>query len=122
MAALYASRGLAGEFWAWILPHGVTELLAVTLCGMSGIVFGASIAFPGPEGRLETLARRGRDAGLVVMGAVGMFFVAALIEGIFRQVVHSVAARDAVAIGTAIGWIIYFGVCGRERRPRRARA
>ena len=26
-------RGLGIEFWAWILPHGVTELLAVVLCG-----------------------------------------------------------------------------------------
>ena len=36
MAALYQSRGLGGEFWAWILPHGVTELSAVCLCGAAG--------------------------------------------------------------------------------------
>ncbi|HEY8019750.1 MAG TPA: stage II sporulation protein M, partial [Thermoanaerobaculia bacterium] len=33
LAALYHARGLGLEFWAWVLPHGVTELTAVCLCG-----------------------------------------------------------------------------------------
>lgn len=113
MAALYRSRGLDTEFWAWILPHGISELLAVCLCGAAGLVFGAAVVFPGRYERLANLGRRGRQAALLVAGAVAMFFVAALIEGIFRQVVHDVAARFAVAGGTLAMWGAYFALAGR---------
>jgi hypothetical protein len=49
----------------------------------------------------------------VVLGAVGMFFLASLIEGIFRQTVHSVSARFAVAGGTLLLWVVYFALAGR---------
>lgn len=114
MAALYASRGLGAEFWAWILPHGVTELLAVFLCGASGFVFGASVLFPGRASRLENLARRGRAASLVVLGAVALFFVAALFEGFFRQLVHAMPARYGTAAIMSLVWIAYFGYAGRK--------
>ena len=113
MAALYHTRGLESQFWAWILPHGATELLAVCLCGAAGFVFGAAVIFPGRYPRLTNLALRGRRAGLVVFGAVGMFFVAALIEGYFRQVVYSVPIRLAVAGVTLIAWCAYFMLAGR---------
>jgi uncharacterized membrane protein SpoIIM required for sporulation len=113
MAALYSSRGLGLEFWAWILPHGGTELLAVALCGMAGFVFGSSIVFPGREARLANLARRGRRAGLAVVGAVALFFVAAVIEGVFRQLVRDVAIRSIVALIMAVGWALYFVRAGR---------
>ncbi|MBI5170260.1 MAG: stage II sporulation protein M [Candidatus Eisenbacteria bacterium] len=114
MAALYASRGLGTEFWGWVLPHGVTELLAAFLCGASGFVFGTSLLFPGRASRLENLSRRGRAAGLVVLGAVGLFFVAALFEGFFRQLVHATPVRYATAAAMTLVWIGYFGFAGRK--------
>lgn len=120
MAALYASRGLAGEFWAWVLPHGVTELLAVVLCGAAGLVFGAAMVAPGEASRLERLSEWGREAGLMVVGTVALFFVAAMIEGFFRALVHAVPVRTAVAVGTALFWTIYFVGVGRGRRRARA--
>jgi len=108
MAALYTSRGLGLEFWAWVLPHGVTELLAIALCGAAGLRFGAAVAFPGPAPRLERLSRWGREAGLIVIGAVALFLVAASIEGVFRQLVNDVGARLALAAVSAGGWSVYF--------------
>src|SRR5436305_6370748 len=61
MAALYQSRGLGGEFWAWVLPHGVTELTAVCLCGAAGMAIGSALVFPGRHTRLRNLALRGRE-------------------------------------------------------------
>ena len=113
MAALYASRGLGGEFWAWILPHGVTELLAVVLCGTAGLVFGAAILFPGSLSRLDRLRTRGRDAGLLVLGAVPMFFFAALFESFFRSLSQEPSLRWTVAALVATGWVLYFA-SGRE--------
>jgi uncharacterized membrane protein SpoIIM required for sporulation len=117
-AALYDSRGLSWDLWGWLLPHGVTELLAVILCGAAGLVVGQSWVFPGEKLRMDNLRERGRDAGIVVLGAVIMFFIAGLIEGIFRQTVTNLEVRYAVAAGTAMFWIWYYGLCGRERERR----
>ena len=113
--ALYASRGLSVDFWGWVLPHGVTELLAVVLCGGAGLVLAQALVFPGRSTRLRNLAAAGRRAALLVVGAVGLFFIAGLIEGVFRQTVHSVPVRYAVAAVTAAFWIGYLGWAGRRR-------
>ncbi len=114
-AALYHARGLSIELWAWLLPHGVTELLAVVLCGAGGLALGQALVFPGPDERLRSLAVRGRDAAVLAIGAVGLFFVAGLVEGVFRQLVHSVPIRYAVASAFALLWALYFIRVGRSR-------
>jgi uncharacterized membrane protein SpoIIM required for sporulation len=113
--ALYHSHGLSVELWAWILPHGVTELTAVALCGAGGIALGQALVFPGRDERLAHLATRGRDAGVMVVGAVALFFVAGLVEGVFRQLVHAVPVRYSVAAAFAALWAAYFGRAGRGR-------
>ena len=119
-AALYDSRGMSMDLWGWMLPHGVTELSAVVLCGAAGLVIGQSWVFPGEKLRMDNLRERGRDAGIVVLGAVIMFFIAGLIEGIFRQTVTNLEVRWIVASATALFWIWYYGLCGREKE-RQAR-
>lgn len=114
MAALYRSRGLGLDFWCWVLPHGVTELLALVLCGGAGFVLGQALVFPGRHARLVSLAQRGRAAGQVALGCVLMLFLAALIEGFFRQWVTSLPVRAGVALATAVLWMLYFGFVGRR--------
>jgi len=111
---LYASRGLTLEVLAWILPHGVTELLAVLLCGAAGLCLGKSAAFPGEISRWDNVKIQMRRVGPMVIGAVIMFFIAAVIEGFFRQMVQSIDLRWLVASGTAIFWLYYFGFVGRR--------
>src|SRR5215203_3157736 len=81
LVALYDSRGLGAELWAWILPHGVTEIGALCLCGAAGMAIGSAIVFPGRHTRLRNLALHGREVALLAVGAVVMFLVAGLIEG-----------------------------------------
>jgi uncharacterized membrane protein SpoIIM required for sporulation len=120
MAALYQTRGMGGEFWAWILPHGVTELSAVCLCGAAGMAIGSALVFPGRHTRLQNLALQGREVTLLAVGSVAMFLVAGLIEGIFRQVVHDVAVRWGLATLTLAFWGWYFLAAGRAAgRPGR---
>jgi uncharacterized membrane protein SpoIIM required for sporulation len=111
-SALYVSRDLGVELYSWLLPHGITEILAVLVCGAAGLYIAESVVFPGEHSRLGNLARRGRIAGAVALGAVLMFVIAGLIEGIFRQTVQSISVRYAVATGTAIFWMLYLGVWG----------
>ncbi|HVR97485.1 MAG TPA: stage II sporulation protein M [Thermoanaerobaculia bacterium] len=114
-AALYHSHGLSMELWAWLLPHGVTELGAVCLCGAAGLALGNAVVFPGPYTRLRNLALRGRDAALLAIGSVVLFFVAGLIEGLFRQLVHDVGVRWLVVALTSIFWTWYFLSVGKGR-------
>ncbi len=113
--ALYHSRGLSVDLWGWLLPHGVTELFAVIVCGAGGFLLAHGLVFPGAQTRMDALRERGRHAAVLVIGAVMMLFVAGLIEGIFRQTVTSVPIRYSVAGATAIWWIFYFGFVGRRR-------
>jgi uncharacterized membrane protein SpoIIM required for sporulation len=115
-AALYSGRGLGVEFWAWVLPHGATELTAVALCGAAGLAIGQALVFPGREERLAGLARRGREAGVLALGSVGLFFGAALVEGLFRQLVHAVPIRYGVALASAAALWTYLAASGKEER------
>ena len=112
-AWLFHSRDLGVDFWGWVLPHGVTELLAVILCGGAGFALAQGLLFPGARRRLDSLALRGRQAGAVVLGAILMLLLAGLIEGIFRQTVTSIVIRYAVVAITSVFWIAYFGFGGR---------
>ena len=111
--ALYDSRGLLAEVGAWLLIHGVTELLAVVVCGGAGLVLAESIAFPGRHTRLANLAQKGRMASRIVMGAVAMFFLAALLEGFGRQLIGDPAWRYGIAFTSLVLWAGYFGLAGR---------
>jgi uncharacterized membrane protein SpoIIM required for sporulation len=116
MAALYHSRGLSVDFWGWILPHGVTELLAIVLCGAAGLALGHGLVFPGRRRRLPNLARTGRSVAPIVIGCFGMFFAAGMVEGIFRQTVLGVGTRYTVAGATAVFWFLYLLRGGGRRR------
>ena len=108
MIAVHWHKDLTIEFCTWVMGHGVTELLAVCLCGAAGLAVGQALVFPGVHKRLENLARMGRKAGAVVIGTVLLFFIAALIEGYFRQLVPSVELRALMAGVTAVLWFLYF--------------
>jgi uncharacterized membrane protein SpoIIM required for sporulation len=115
MSALFHERGLAVEWWSWILPHGVTELLAIVLCGAAGISIGRQVVFPGRLGRREALAVAGRRMGAVVAGSILMLLIAGFVEGVFRQVVQDVPVRYTLAGLFAVLWSCYFVLVGRGR-------
>jgi uncharacterized membrane protein SpoIIM required for sporulation len=106
--ALYASRGLGFELGGWLIIHGGTELLAVALCGGAGLAIADAFLFPGQKTRLQSLAERGRVAGLVALGAVVMLAIAGVLEGIGRQVITDDFARYGIGIGMLALWSLYF--------------
>ena len=89
------------------------------LCGGAGLVLAQALIFPGRNRRLDNLARKGREAGVVALGAVMMFFVAALIEGIFRQVEQRLVVRYLMIAFTGAAWTAYFCLAGRGAEPER---
>ena len=115
--ALYADHGLTVELAAWLMIHGTTELFAIILCGAAGLIIGEGVVFPGPRSRLANLGRRGREAATLVAGAVLMLFVAALLEGLGRQLVNGPFERTAIGAGALALWTWYFVAAGRRGAP-----
>ena len=110
--ALYGGRGLSYEFWAWVAPHGVPEMFAIILCGAGGLLVAKALIFPGRLSRLENLAREGRDAGSLVLGAIALLLLAGVLEGVVRQTVLDPDARVAIAtvVGACVfGWVLLAG-------------
>jgi uncharacterized membrane protein SpoIIM required for sporulation len=106
-AALHHQAGIAIEMWAWILPHGITELLAIVFCGGVGLMLGYSVVCPGLRTRTESLYRAGQAAAYISLGCGGMLIFAAFVESYIRQSHLSTAARFVIAGGTAVFWILY---------------
>ena len=80
MTQIHVAKGLTLDWWAWVLPHGVTELSAICLCGAAGRALGQATLFPGDLTRRDALVARGGAAGTLVGGAIGMLIIAGLIE------------------------------------------
>lgn len=111
---LHAEKGLMFDCIGWLSIHGVTEILALLLCGAAGLVLAEKIIFPGELPRLESLARYGRRAASAAAGAVGLFFIAGFLEGGFRQLVNNSFGRYAFALATGTLWLLYFSQAGKE--------
>ena len=114
LGAVYASRGMGWEFYAWLMGHGVTELSAICVCGAAGFALGGALIFPGEYSRLTNLTMTGRRVAPMILGAIGMLFIAGLIEGFFRQMVHSQVLRWLMAGSTGVFWLYYFVHVGRR--------
>jgi uncharacterized membrane protein SpoIIM required for sporulation len=111
--ALHYDRGLTVDFIGWVSIHGTTELGALILFAAGGLVIAEKMLFPGRYSRIENLALHGRQAAQMAVGAVLMLFVAAILEGGFRQLVASTPWRLAIGWGIAALWVVYFSFSGR---------
>ena len=113
--ALHAHRGLGQDFTGWMLIHGVTELGAVVIFAAAGLKLGSLILFPGRYSRTDALAIHGGTIGEVAVGGVLMLLVAAVLEGVFRQVVVNTDQRLVIAFVSFLFWTLYFVFLGRRR-------
>ncbi|MFT7620583.1 MAG: putative membrane protein SpoIIM required for sporulation [Planctomycetota bacterium] len=112
-AAVHHDKGLSPDLWGWLLIHGVTELLAIVLCGAAGLAIAKGMLFPGQFSRLDSLKIEGRNAGVIALGSVLLFIFAGILEGFFRQLVQGIELRYTIAALSAVFWLWYFIRCGR---------
>ncbi len=120
-AAVHISGGVGTEMWAWILPHGITEIGAVILCGGAGLVIATAVVRPGYKPRRQALIEAGRQVAQLAAGVVPLFFAAGLIEGFLRQSELDSASRLTFALASAVFWTLYFYRGARiERASRQA--
>lgn len=116
---IHHQQGIDAEMWAWLLPHGITEIGAVILCGGAGLMLGMAVVRPGFSTRRERLVSAGREALNLVLGVVPMFILAGFIESFVRQSHWPTADRLWFAAATLGFWMLYFANgYAQERRLR----
>jgi len=106
--ATHHAAGIYADYWAWILPHGVSEISAIILCGGVGLMLGRAVLSPGQLTRMESLTRASNEAAAISLGVAAMLVLAAIVESYLRQSHLSNPARFAFAGGTALFWMAYF--------------
>ena len=121
ICAVFAGKDLTLEFLAWLAIHGTTELTAIVLCGGAGFHLAGAMINPGGRTRLAAIKEKGRAATALVVGAVVMLVVAALLEGLGRQLVTDTSTRLAIGCTMLVLWLVYFTFCGRRTRGGRSR-
>src|SRR5439155_1538415 len=75
-AAIFFRDPLPLDFLAWILPHGIPELTAITLCAAAGLCLGGAVARPGRQGRRRALREAVNPALLLFAGSIPLFALA----------------------------------------------
>ena len=83
IATLVGQNGLAGPFWAFVLPHGSLELPAIFFAGGAGLLLGRALLFPAPYRRADALKVYGGQAARLTFGLIPMLVIAGIIEGFF---------------------------------------
>jgi uncharacterized membrane protein SpoIIM required for sporulation len=106
--AVFASKGLGFEAGGWLFIHGTTEIFSIILSGAAGFRIGTAVAFPGPAARTDFAFAAGRQASVVMAGAVVMLILAGLLEGIGRQTILVDATRYVIGGSMLVGWLTYF--------------
>lgn len=112
--ALHYDRGLLWQCLGWVSIHGVTEFGAIILSAAAGLVVAQHVLFPGRYSRVESLRSCGGTAARIAIGAMVLFFLAAILEGGFRQLVQSTPLRMIIGIGVGAVWIAY--LCRRTEQ------
>ncbi len=120
-AQIHHEAGIYWEFWAWILPHGITEIGAIVLCGGVGLMLGDAVIRPGLFSRVESLRRAGIESAYICVGIAIMLFAAAIIESYLRQSHLTTSARMTFAAATGVFWIVYIasGFFGERNQSKR---
>ncbi len=92
-AWIFSRDSMWPMFWAWMLPHAIPELLAITMCSTAGLLLGKAVVAPGRQTVADALRAASRPALEMVAAAMPLFVVAAFIESFIRQSTLSSPAR-----------------------------
>ena len=118
MIAVFAEKGLGPNFLAWLAIHGTTEMFAIIISGAAGMRIGTAIAFPGRQERMASLVAAGRTSAVAIAGVVLMLAVAAILEGVGRQVVTTDGLRAGIGAAMLAAWLVYYYGIGRRDAHR----
>lgn len=86
LGRLFATHGVAANFLAFVMPHGVIELSAIIISAAAGLMIGYAMINPGNLSRGDSLRRGAFQAVQLMFGVVPMLILAGIIEAYFTPV------------------------------------
>ena len=89
---------------------------ALVLAVSGDLPFG-TLAFPGVHSRTVAMSVAGRKAATIMTGVVVMLGVAAVLEGVVRQMVTDTSLRYAIAIFAILLWAAFFYLPRGDETP-----
>ncbi len=114
-AILAEGNPTADNFFSFIISHGSFELTAIVIAGAGGLVLAQGMLMPGQRTRIDSLKFHGVESLQLALGAGGMLFVAAMLEGYFSPL--PIPSIIKYVVGTLL-WslvVFYLTMSGRER-------
>ena len=105
---VYVSHELGRSWFAWVLPHGVTELGAILLLSGAGLWIAWLLIFPGDRTRLGALRHESSSMLALALGAFPMLLVAGLLASFLRQSSASDSFRLGFAAVSFVLWLLFF--------------
>lgn len=118
-AGLMASAGRFDIFLGLVAPHGLLELTGLFVAAGMGLRLGWTVVDPGPLRRGEALAVRGREAGGVALGLVGVLLISGVIEAFVTPSGLPTWARVGIGVAAETGFLAYVLVLGHRADRRR---
>jgi uncharacterized membrane protein SpoIIM required for sporulation len=118
LAMQYHADGHGLFFWAWILPHGITELTVVCISGGAGFVIARGLWLPGRRSRVAAVAVEAREATLLALGALPLLAIAGAVEASVSQLhppALTYASKLLFALGVASAVFAFLLRAGRTR-------
>ncbi|GAA5417586.1 hypothetical protein Pryu01_02660 [Paraliobacillus ryukyuensis] len=94
-------------FWAYIVPHGMIELLAIFIAGGSGLLMGYRLFVPKSFSRLYQLKVQTIHSVQLLLGTIPLFIIAGLIEGFLTPADLSLEFKYGIAFITVLATIAY---------------
>ncbi|HEY7774579.1 MAG TPA: stage II sporulation protein M [Marinagarivorans sp.] len=116
VAGHLAQAGYGSTFFPFVAGHGSFELTAIVLSGAAGLKLGCALICPGDQRMKFALKAAGKDAILIMYGAIIMLLIAAFIEA-FWSSSTSIPALVRYAVGLCLWALVigYFVASGRRR-------
>jgi uncharacterized membrane protein SpoIIM required for sporulation len=108
------------NFFQFVTAHGPFELTAIVLSAGAGLRLGVAWLAPGRWSRLASLQRTAGEAMPLMGAAMGMFFLAALIEAFVSPSGLPYWFKATVAVVSSGILMFYFVILGFPRSPSRA--
>lgn len=114
-AGYLVAEGKTGEFFAYILPHGMLELTAVFLAMGAGLRLGWTVIDPGGRSRVRAIAEEGRATFAIALGCAFLLLCSGIIEGfVTPSTVLAPWAKILIGSIAEVFFVTYLVVFGRR--------
>jgi len=75
-----AAHNMSLDFWSFVLPHGIIELMCIFIAGGAGLTLGSGLLLPGGLRRKDALILKARISVRLILGCIPPLILAGIIE------------------------------------------